>query len=844
MTALLSWDEAFAAGVALVGGKGWNLARLDRYGLPVPAGAVLPVSAWSRFATHNGFDAATVTAEQVTSGHMPPDLRADIAADLDRLALASVPLAVRSSAVAEDGAAASFAGIHDSVLNVFASDITAAILRCWASAFSERARAYRQRMGLREAAVAPAVVVQRLVNARAAGVAFTIDPASGRSDRVLVAANAGLGETVVAGIAEPDQYLVECGFHAPLRSVVARQPGRKQCRAEASDGGGTRVVEHVAAGLCLDDATVLNVVAVALRARWALGHDEVDQDVEWVWDGDRVALVQARPVTVHKRWTYDWLKAQPEIWSNGNLRDALPLVMSPMTWSLTANPLHQLLPVQHRAAGSTVLPGMARMKLVDGRGYLDASLMQWEYWDTFGIPPVLFNQFLGGHQAAITVPPASPGRKLRRLWANLCLGRRLSRARKGAEREFSRWREHVDAMLGEDLAALSDADLVARMAQFCGGGEERDDVGMLLMSSGATLFMLRPLLERFLPGRGAAIAHALLAEQAAITSAEHGRALAELAAVAVEERADVAAWRALPPQSRFRRQFEDFLNRWGHRSVYELELAHPRWREDPEWLLETIRSLMTAPPSVRGRGEALSRQAWREIEAAVPRPLHGLIRRMAAQSGREAAHREEAKSLFVRAYEPMRRVVLEIGDRLVARGALESRDDVFRLTWEEAELLLTGGWSHDGARALIRDRAVRAEALARQPAADVITVEATRRHHEVAKATDGPILTGAGVASGVARGKARVILRPEDGHRLGPGEILVAPSTDPAWTPLFLRAAAVVMETGGLLSHGAIVAREYGLPAVVNVRGVLQRLRDGMDLIVDGDRGVVTIEAE
>ncbi|MGE5517464.1 MAG: PEP/pyruvate-binding domain-containing protein [Bacteroidota bacterium] len=845
MNALLTWPQAFAAGVAQAGGKGWNLARLARYGFPVPPGGVLPVSAWTRFAAYNGLDAADASAEQVAMGRMPPDLVDDIAQALDRLGLGEECLAVRSSAVAEDGATASFAGIHESVLNVRKDGVPAAIVRCWASAFGERARAYRQRMGLDQSDVAPAIVIQRLVIPRAAGVAFSLDPATGRRDRVLVAANAGLGETVVNGSAEPDQYLVDSGFHGLALTVLTRQVGRKQSRVVPLAQGGTATENSAAAGLCLDAAVVLDIARLVLRVRWALGHDEVDQDVEWVWDGTDVQLVQARPVTAHKRWTYPGLRGQAEVWSNGNLRDGIPEVMTPMTWSLTAHPLHAILPTMHRAARVAPMPGLSRMRLVDGRAYLDASLMQWEYWDAFGTPPALFNRLLGGHQQVIDVPKPSPWQMVRWLRANVRLVRSLGRARKRAEQEFARMRKVIDDMRDQDCSGLTDRELIERLNQFSDSQDDRSIIALLLMSSGATLYMLRPLLERFLPGRGGAVAHALLAEQAAITSAEHGRALAGLAAMAVAEGIDdVAAWAELPAQSRFRQGFEDFLQRWGHRGVYELEAANPRWREDPSWLLDTIRALMAAPPAVHGRGGELAEQAWAEVEKAVPRWLQGIIRRMAAQAGRDAAHREEAKSIIVRAYEPARLAVLELGRRLTARGVIRQCDDVFLLTWEEVDLLLAGRWSGEGARALIFDRAERMQALAAQPAPDMVVVEAGAIRRHSVKAGDGPVLHGSGVASGVVRGRVRIILHPQEGHRLQPGEILVAPSTDPAWTPLFLRAAAVVMETGGVLSHGAIVAREYGLPAVVNVCGVLDRLRDGMELTVDGDNGVVTIEAE
>lgn len=831
MSPFLPWDAAYAAGSGAVGGKGWNLARLARYGFPVPSGGVLAVEAWYRFADHNRLDEPT--PEAVMAGAMPPDL----AALLSGLAVGS--LAVRSSAVAEDGATASFAGIHDSVLNVQGADSLAeAVKRCWASCFAERAVGYRRRMNI--PAAPPAVVIMDMVEAMTAGVAFTLDPATGRQDRVMIAANFGLGETVVAGTAEADEFLVATGFHAPGLAVVERRLGRKQARVVPRAGGGTVRQDAAGAGSSLDDAQLLELARLALRVRWALGDDEIDQDVEWVWDGSTFFLVQARPVTTRKRRSHPGVAGQAAVWSNGNLRDGIPMVMTPMTWSLTAHNLATLLPSQAVAAGIEPMPGLTRARLIDGRCYLDLSLMQWEFWEFFGIRPGLFNELLGGHQPEIAVPTARWTGTLRRAAANTRLTVALVRHRKRADGEFSRLTAAAEAQRQADLAAATDDDLLDRLPAFADSARHSVGMQLLLMSGGSSLFLLRALLERRLPGRGAGLANALLGEVTDITSAEHGRALAELAALAKDEGVAPEEWRSLPADSRFRQGMEDFLRRWGHRGVYELEMANPRWREDQGWLLATIRAMMTVPPPPRGRGRALADQARAELRRKVPLLLP-VVRWLAAQAGREAAHREEAKSLFVRFYEPARLAVLEIGRRLAERGGIARPEDAFLLTWQETAALLRGHWDDAGARALIADRAERLRRLARQPAPDLVTEHPAAPAAVAGPDLSGPVLTGLGAASGRARGRARVILHPDDGARLRPGDILVAPSTDPAWTPLFLRAAAVVMETGGLVSHGAIVAREYGLPAVVNVRGVLSRLRDGMELAVDGDCGTVTV---
>lgn len=858
----LSWADAFTAGSAQAGGKGWNLARLARYGFRVPSGGVLSVTAGQRFLDYHQLRPETLAAdlERLDSLALPTDLTDAIDAALEQWGIAKRPLAVRSSAVSEDAANASFAGILESFLNVSGREaLHRAIRHCWASAGSARANAYRERMNIPADQALPAVVLMALVQPRSddlvAGVAFSCDPQTGREDRVFIAANYGYGETVVGGQADPDEFLVEVGNHSPRPFVAERRLGRKEHRSLLAATGGTEAIATAPATeqVSLNDAQLLRLTRLTQRVAWALGNGEQHQDIEWVFDGADFHLVQARPVTTRPHYTYPALRGQPEFWSNGNFRDALPMVQSALNWTLQAHPIRVILQSMLRATGYPLLPGVPLAKLWHGRGYFNLSVMQWEYWEALGNTPAQLNHFVGGHQESITVPAkASWAIRRKRLRHNLKLISAVNRARRQAEAVFQRFRVATESERNRRWSEVTDRALIENLLASPATFEKEQALLLLQSSSAASWMVLDGLLQRWFGTQSQAIANALLIDGAPITSAQHGRALAELAKIATTDPAAArffaadpflpTAWRELPPESAFRQGFQSFLDEYGHRCVYELDLRNPRWREDPGWLLETIRAMIgnAEQHTAQARRSETVAAAWRQIETTVPRWLHGVIRWLARQSAREAEHREMAKSTMVRQVEIFRMLVLEMGRRLAERGLLPVRDAVFHCTLEDLCDLMEGHWDGQGLATLVADRQARLAQLQQETAPDTL-MEDQPAYAASATATDDQSLRGLGVAAGVATGSACLIHDPRHAQHLAAGDVLVAPSTDPAWTPLFLRAAALVTETGGFVSHGAIVAREYGIPAVVNVPGVMQRIVESAHITVDGNQGTVTL---
>ncbi len=862
---LLDFDAAADAdaGAGLAGGKGATLGRLRRYGLPVPAGFVVATAAYADFfdaglraaATAAGSDADALAAlrRRIVEKPLPAGLASALADELRRRGWETIPLAVRSSAPLEDSRRASFAGIHHSVLNVAGSGALADAVRVvWASLWTPQAVAYRARLDLPPEAAAMAVVVMPLLAARSAGVAFSCDPASGRDDRIVLSAVRGLGEALVGGQEAGEEIVVgEDGFDDRL-ALVSRRPARQRSAIVADPAGGTRQQPCADGGEILADADALALAALVRDAANALDFAEPWFDLEWVRDDAGFHLVQARPVTARPWHTYPGLAGQHAIWSNGNTRDVVPQPVNAADWASMRRLINLYLEQGYRLAGYPLLPGAQRGALFAGRLYLNVSFIQWEGFDALGVSPQAMNALLGGHHAEIAVPAVRwrdrlrRGGRLVRYLAGVAGRRRHGREQAAAAfADCRRWR-------GEDVAALSDAALGERLRALFAHVRRQDGLQFLQGSSGGNLHTLLQAVDKAFPGEGQALVAALMAGQVASVSAQQGYDLVGLAHLANADPA-VRDWlRAGPPHdldrlpadSPFRAALAGFLDRHGHRGIYESYLRSPRWREDPAWLLGTLADLAGVDTvALTARQRAAAEAAWQRLRERLPRWRRALLQKLLDATIADGNDRELARSAFTAYSEVGRRLLLEAGRRLRDRGALAGADDAFHLLPGELCAALAGALPAAALRARVAGRAARFADWETAPAPDVVIDSAATFVDAGSAAVDAGGRSWRGVAVGTGRGDgiARLIDHPADGHRLAPGEILVAPSTDPAWTPLFLKAGGLVMETGGYLSHGATVAREFGIPAVVNLPGIRAALTDGRRLRVDGVAGRVEI---
>jgi pyruvate,water dikinase len=465
------------------------------------------------------------------------------------------------------------------------------------------------------------------------------------------------------------------------------------------------------------------------------------------------------------------------------------------------------------------------------------------------------NHLIGGHQPEIRTPP--PTWKLR-LRHGLNLLRYLSRAhgrRRAGCKDVIEIMATAKAWRSEELPQ-DDREFAVILRRYMRYTRAAYDLHFLQGSASGALNFLVDTIEARLPGEGHSLAAALMAGDPPSVTAQQGYDLIEIAQQAVADqetrswlqrrcRGEVSDWQELPQENAFRQSFADFLDRYGHRGVYETYTRNPRWREQHDYLLDSLLDLAeTDLVALQQRYTEAATQARKRVAQALPwwkRPLLGRLIQDAKAGSNE---REAARSAMISQLEVTRRALLTLGECWVGKGYMENKEDILFLLQTEIHGVLNGVRPSQGLAALIAERKRLFEAWQDEEAPEVILEQpdgslAEQANDYQVQPTNGDCFTGVAVGAGFAQGRARLLTCPKQGDRLARGEILVVPSTDPAWTPLFLKAGGLVMETGGYLSHGAIVAREFGIPAVVNLPGILQQIADGDLLAVDGAKGTV-----
>lgn len=874
---LVDLRSAGATSRALCGGKGAELARLTRNSLPVPDGFVVTTDAFSSFVEAQGLTPSCAelrTADSERSADLAEHLRqsiagADFPASLERDVLQKLAdfehqhqgdslWAVRSSAIAEDTDSASFAGQYDTTLGVRAAEVTGAILHSWGSMFSERAVLYRRERGITEDRMA--VVVQHLLRPDSAGVCFTVDPVSG-DDRIVINANYGLGESVVGGHATPDTYVVDSlGFAA-----ISHVAGSKKTQVVAGEHGveTIEVPADMQRALCLAPDQVAEIAKLAAAVH-ALHGKPVD--IEWAYENGRLFLLQARSITASDAASVQpppgWIPANNTpidgrypLYSNGNISEVMPGCVSPLSWDHTGRLIEHAFRSQLEALGAI---GRAQdepnvLGFFFHRPYVNVSLLLDAAGRTPGMTPdTVLEEFVGKPDSTTPMVTAADflPHRLPRLWrvarevlaharslpAQIEACDRTSKA--DAARCTSRW-----------LTDASDETLLdqVRMSDELGVPSVVHVWASTLASVAFTQLRRRTAL--WLGDQDGALASELVTGIENLPSAEPALELhalsekiaqsSELSSAFRSEAADGAVLEELYGDP-LHADFELFLREYGHRGVAEAELNRPCWREDPAQVVALIRNNLrpgaVAPIDVRQRQRCAHQDAMRRVEVLSwwrRRWLTLLIRR--ARTG--FLNRETMKDLVIRRLDRSRRVYRELNRRLVARGLTSSPDDVFFLLWDEVRDLTTGVRTPESIAQVIEARR-RDYRWSRQVEVPKLQ-EGTPKTLDAMDIAHGLKLDGMGVSPGRVTGVARVVTDPRSGAYLEPGEILVAPVTDVAWTPLFAQAAGLIVEVGGLLSHGSIVAREYGVPAVVGVTGATRTIRTGDRITLDGATGRV-----
>ncbi|GAA3670329.1 phosphoenolpyruvate synthase [Arthrobacter ginkgonis] len=857
--------------LAQVGGKALNLGVLLADGLPVPGGFCLTTAGYAAMARDAGLEGpvdalgpldpadpaalAEATARIRAAVHATAVPQPVAAAVLEAYAGlgTDVPVAVRSSATAEDLPEASFAGQQDSFLNVRGADaVMEAVRGCWASLWTDRAVAYRAAHGIGQRGVGLAVVVQVMVPAAAAGVLFTANPVTGTRRQAVVDGAPGLGDAVVSGAVAPDHFVVDTGTARILERTAGPRPD-----GGGRDGGGPN------GRLCLTDAQLLQLTELGARAEALFGSP---QDLEWAAEaGGALWLTQSRAITT--------LYPVPEgrgsvegsrVYLCASLAQGLVRPLTPMGMAAIAGmrdersgwflaqagmrPFVDLTPVVRSASGRRTMLRMFRV--AEARS---ADLLQTIYADPrFSVtrgarsPNLLSGggaRQVGALLLRILQALLRPEAAVRRIQE---VGRRLEQDLALAEPATPAQRlDHVERVMSTAFFSLVPGVLPAPATGY------------------ALLGVARWLL------RGIAGPGELQAVLAGLPNNVTTEMDLELWRLADRLRADPAAAAALEsePAAELSRRYlagtlpaalQDglaaFLERYGHRAVAEIDLGMPRWSDDPAHLLGVIANYLRLPAGhptpetqfARAAAEAEAKVADLTARARARGRLRGAAVGLALARARQLCGlREQPKFFIILSFAALRRQLAEVGAALASDGRTARPDDIWFLAPEEARVGLRGA---DLAEMVERRRATYGRELQRRYVPRLLLSDGTDVE-AAAAATQSPpsaagapvqMLRGSPASAGTVTGRVRVITDPV-GARLEPGEILVAPSTDPGWTPLFLTAGALVMEMGGAISHGAVVAREYGIPAVVGVPEATLHLRTGQTVTVDGAAGTVVV---
>ncbi len=867
-------DPSDPGTLALVGGKAAGLAHLATAGMPVPPGFVVPTTAYLQVVHDHGPDAtihAALTedrpADTIAAYFASADLPAELAAAIRREYAALSPdgrpvaVAVRSSSTAEDLASASFAGQQDTYLGIVGADaVIDAVRRCWASLWNEHAVAYRRRVGgppdsTTSADVAIAVVVQVLVEADAAGVLFTADPVHGARDQVVVNATWGLGEALVGGEVTPDLVVLDARTGVTLRSEIAD----KHLMTERSPDGSRLVAvpEGRRRQPVLSDGDLATLLGLGLAIQELTGRP---MDIEWTRQGGTFWIVQARPITALPP---DLLGME---WSREMLIERYPDPLTPLTWSAVDESFFRSLATSVRALGGTLPTDVPLVTLIHGRAYINVTAFQ-RGMSTLPLRPPVARQTEEGGDQKTTRPARNPRALASGL---LALVRLVLGTHRDWERRLPAYISATAASERTDWAALTPAALLevkgARKALL---EPMLDNHARAIVAGDLTLQMLRGLTTRWLGDTDESAVLTLLSgledNRTVETNhdlwllAEHVRRHPQLHSLVADATTslDPVALAAVEGGADFARHLRRFLDRYGHRSP-RYEFRHPTWREDPSQVLALLRLMLDGAPDPHA-GQAAATRARTELTAdlrrRLPWPKRLVFDRVLRLAQTYFRLRENQQFYLVMGNPGLRAMVAAIGAHLTAHGLLTSPDDAYFLSHAEQDALLAALVENspavvtaDSGRRTRTLVASRRDQLARDAATPApMHLSARAGVSAAAYPTDAPgqegPLRGIPASAGSATGPVRIVRGPEDFAAVCRGDILVAPATTPAWTPLFGVAGGLVTEYGGLLSHSGVVAREYGLPAVLGITGILDAVRDGDLVTVDGSTGRVTVVA-
>lgn len=853
--------------LSLVGGKAHGLARLQTAGLAVPPGCCVTTAAYHQVLDRVGFSRTERWRQSVQCAGGERKLllaecrREILEADVSQLVeaclvelhrIAGSPelrWAVRSSATNEDAAGASCAGLYRTELAVCPIDIGRAIKRLWASVWEERVMDYAVRLGTVNDPPAMAVVLQPMREALFAGVAYSIDPVTRRNNQVAINAVRGLGALLVDGLVTPDQFVVHIRKNTEpyrVRRLVIGQQTRQLVMG--SEGLLAIPLEwNQETGASLTDMQLYEVARLAKRIE---GVFHAPVDVEWVIDRDCLWVLQARPITAVRRssgFTDDECE-----WSRTNFKETMPEVPSPMGLSFLERFMDTYIISHYRRLGCRIPPGISSVRILHGRPYLNVTLFHSLIGQLRGEPSLNVEQ-MGGEQLE-DPPEVTPLGSMAYMRAGWLMWKEMKRVERLGPRFFREMKQMAATYSRANVADMPFEKLGVCLSGLGSWLDQREVTFGIAGGVGQCLQMFSLLLPNWLGEDWRTLLNAALQGQGNVISAQQIVRLAELVEVARADArvvkqlecavADPGSYRRLLQGTAFLGSFDRYMEDYGHRALGESDIMSPRFSDEPDKLLAIISAQLHGPASTPAdiverqrvsREKALStikaRLGWRIDRWLTFRWWHRRLSRFFALREANRHH-----LMFYSA--AVRNLLLALGDRLVERGIFATREDIFFLTMQEREAL-TSEMQRDW-RSLIEARRAQWNHWGQKRVPDTIRDGGEALNRDSSLSGDfGQPLQGIPISPGLVRGPARLIRSSADWSKVKKGDIILASVIDPGMAPLFGIAAGLIVEMGGTLSHGAIVCREYGLPAVTNVSGVTMTVAEGEQIELDANKGLV-----
>lgn len=880
------------ASLSRVGGKGLNLTILARAGFPVPCGFIIATDAYASFIEHAGLTgwmadqtAAINTTDpqalaslsdklraRIQNSEVPAELSSQIIAAYSQMGRPAV--AVRSSATAEDLPGMSFAGQQDTFLNVLEDDaLLQAVVNCWSSLWTARAIAYRARYDIDQSCVALAVVVQEMVQSEVSGVLFTANPLTGKRSETVIDAAFGLGEALVSGQVEPDHFVLD----TTTCQVLHQHLGAKATTLTAAPAGGIeantsdRAAEQTLSQEQLAQLTKMGSKVAALY--------NGPQDIEWAIAGGELFLLQSRPITT-------LFPLPPSAENDETLAyislGAIQGVLTPFT-PLGMDVLRGLFAgIANLASPGATLDNQRLLYSVGSRPWINISpalrnpvgrliftkaLPMVEPGGAQAIQELISGPlFVSGPIRSQFVAVAAPF--ILRLLKSVV--RAFLQPDKQSQAVQSAVEAHIASVEARIRKAVTFDQRIDLLEWLCYNAQFPFLLPLFMptiMTGYVSLNILNQL-AALLAGRNTEIDSSLALELTRSlpnnVTTEMDLELWQVAQRILEDTVEAASFTSADPEYLARlyasrdltpstqAALEGFLDRYGMRGLAELDIGQPRWAEQPLPIIRSLQSYLSQndkearPDRVFRRGQESAARAANLLAttaaSAFRTPIAGWLVRQLAKRVRElSGFRESPKFTMVRISGLIRAALLESGQEFADKGVLGRADDIFYLTIRELKTLAMhapGDWKKLVRSRRDEDRRERS----RRSIPRIILSDGTAFYAGLTAAAgaDEKTLVGSGVSPGLIEGAVQVVFNPID-TKLKPGDILVCPGTDPSWTPLFLAAGGLITEVGGMMTHGSVVAREYGIPAVVGVDRATERLQTGQKVRIDGGSGTIEL---